>query len=490
MKNFIKPLILFCLIFVANPCLAASKKDDHHKNHKVAKSKNHKKVAKKVVVKKAPKKSVDQPIKVEESKKSRTKNLGVEALQGSSPLQVTPISQTAQVKSVQEVQMEQHIKKAEEQLSNPKEESSSAASKKHYLQEAQYYFLFDPDTKEVLLARNPDARIAPSSMTKLMTAYVVFNQVKNGRISFDSQCLIGKDAFKKRGSSMFLNYGDVVTIDELLQGLLAVSGNDAAVALAETTAGGFENFITLMNIEAKKLGMDNSHFRNPHGLAEEGHYMSMRDLATLTAHLYQDFPEYSHYLGIEEFTYNKVTQRSRNPLIKSNYEGTLGGKTGHTDEGGYGVVGVVKRDDRRLIAVVNKARTPKQRAQIITELMDYGFEKYKKLTLFDKDQVVANAKTWLGTKTKVDIMVGQKVAINVPRDIEVNSIKAIAKYRGPIYAPIKKGAQIATLVIEIDGYKTLEYPLFAKEKIDKVGYLRRMNQILRYKIASFFGGVF
>ncbi len=332
-------------------------------------------------------------------------------------------------------------------------------------------------------------RIAPSSMTKLMTAYVVFDQIKKGRISFDNQCLIGKDAWRKSGSSMFLNYGDVVSIEDLVKGLLVVSGNDAAIALSETTAGGYDNFVVLMNIKAKELGLKNSHFRNPHGLNEDGHYMTLRDLATLAISLYRDFPQYSHYFGISEFTYHNIKQRNRNPLIKENYDGIVGGKTGYTNDGGYGVIGIVKRDHRRLIAVVNKAKTPKQRTAIITDLLDYGFEDYKKLMLFEKDQEIASLQTWLGKKAQVAVATNQEIAINIPREKALEEVKVSVKYRGPIYAPIARGSKVATLVIEVKGYKTFEYSLFAKEKIDKVGILRKINQVLRYKIRSFFNKI-
>ncbi len=382
-------------------------------------------------------------------------------------------------------------KKAVKIVENNSENSAEPASPEarnakmiRDLQEAQFYFLLDADTKEVLLSKNPDARIPPSSMTKVMTAYVVFDQVKNGRVSLENQCMIGKDAWRKSGSSMFLNYGDIVTIDELMRGLLAVSGNDAAIALAETTAGGINNFVALMNQKAKDLGLTNSHFKNPHGLAEEGHYMSVRDLATLTYRIYQDFPQYSHYLGIQEFTYRNIKQINRNPLIKGNYDGVLGGKTGHTDAGGYGVLGAVKRDDRMLIAVVNKAPTPKKRAALIVDLMDYGFENYNKLTLFNKGQEVTDIPTWLGSDSEVKATVNDDVAFNLPRGKVLDNINVTVKYKGPLYAPVAKGDKIGTLLVEIKGYKNLEYPLFAKESVDKAGYLKRINQILRYKMAG------
>ncbi len=352
------------------------------------------------------------------------------------------------------------------------------------LQEAQFYFLLDADTKEVLLAKNPDSRIPPSSMTKVMTAYVVFDQVKKGRIRLDNQCVVGKDAWKKYGSSMFLNYGDIVTIDELVSGLLAVSGNDAAIALAESTAGGIDKFVDLMNQKAQELGLTNSHFKNPHGLFEEDHYMSVRDLATLTSRIYQDFPQYSHYLGIQEFTYRHITQRNRNPLIKGNYEGVLGGKTGHTDAGGYGVVAAAKRDDRMLIAVVNKVPTPKKRAALIFDLMDYGFDNFNKLSLFSKNQPVAKVKTWLGAKSKINAVVDRDIAISVPHGKNDQDVKVKLQYKEPLYAPIAKGDNIGTMKIEVQGYKNFEYPIYAEESVEKAGYLKRIVQITRYKISG------
>jgi D-alanyl-D-alanine carboxypeptidase (penicillin-binding protein 5/6) len=351
--------------------------------------------------------------------------------------------------------------------------------------ESQFYFLIDADTKEVLLAKNPDVRIPPSSMTKMMTAYVVFDQISKGRITLSNQCLIGKDAWRKSGSSMFLNYGDVVTVEELIKGLLAVSGNDAAIALAESTSGGMNNFVALMNEKAKELGLTNSHFKNPHGLYEEDHYMSVRDIATLAIRICQDFPQYSKYLGIPEFTYRNITQKNRNPLIKENYEGVIGGKTGHTNEGGYGVIGIVKRDNRRLIAVINKVKTPTQRAKAITKIFDYGFLAYKKLVIFQKNQTVINLKTWLGDKIKIDAITNQEIALNIPRDKALSAVKVKVQYLEPLYTPIAEGTKIANLIVEIDGYKTLEYPLFAKEKIGKAGYFNRIIQVLRYKISNF-----
>jgi len=354
------------------------------------------------------------------------------------------------------------------------------------LHNGKYYFLMDIDNKEILLSRNADERMAPSSMTKLMTAYVVFDQIKKGIVRLDNRCMIGKDAWRKTGSSMFLNYGDVVSIEDLLKGLLAVSANDAAIALAQTTTSNYANFIDLMNSKARELNMLNSHFMNPHGLHEDGHYMTLRDLATLATRLYQDFPEYSKFLSIPEFTYRNITQKNRNPLIKKNYDGTLGGKTGHTNQGGYGIVAVVKRENRMLVAVVNKAPNPKIRENIVTELFDYGFENFKKINFFEKNDVVTKINVWLGNKKDVEAIIKEQVNFNLPRNKSINDIKVQTEFKSPLNAPIKKDTKIGILSVEIKGLKTIKYDLYAKETVDKVGYIRKIKRILEYKIKNYF----
>lgn len=371
-------------------------------------------------------------------------------------------------------------------LLNHKVNNAFASIAYQYLENASYYLLIDADTSEILKSRNINEKISPSSMTKLMTAYVVFDQVKKGNVNLQNRCLIGKDAWRKSGSSMFLNYGDVVSVDDLLKGLLAVSANDAAIALAQTTANSYEHFINLMNIKAKELNMNNSHFMNPHGLHQDGHYMTLKDLATLIIRLYNDFPQYAQYLSIPEFTYRNITQKNRNPLIKNHYEGIVGGKTGHTNQGGYGLVTLVKRDNRRLVAVVNKAPTPKIRENIITELLDYGFNNFKKIYIFEKGDEVAKINVWLGNKKQIKGIINQSINFNVNREIDIDDIKVEIKYKSPLYAPIKKNDVIGTMQININGYETKNFDIFAKENIDKVGFIRKIKRILEYKIKNYF----
>lgn len=349
----------------------------------------------------------------------------------------------------------------------------------------QFYYLIDLDTKEVLAEKNSDVQIPPSSMTKVMTAFVAFDLIEKKQLSLDQQCKIGYDSWRKSGSSMFLNHGDVVSIDTLLQGLLAVSGNDAAVAIAKNAAGSVEKFVEIMNETAKKIGLTDSHFMNPHGLYEKGHYMSLRDLATLAIRFYEKFPQYTSYLSIPKFTYENITQYNRNPLMKKHYDGVVAGKTGHTNQGGYGVLGVVKRDNRRLVGVINKASTPSQRTESIIKLFDFGFNNYKQLNLFKKGQKVTEVNTWLGDKSRVAVVVKDDVIFNTKQNININNIDAKVNFLGPIYAPIDEGAKIAELIITVDKNKKYKYPLYAEKAVKKAGFFNKIRQVLRYKINNF-----
>lgn len=351
--------------------------------------------------------------------------------------------------------------------------------------EQDYYLLFDPDLNEVLLANNHLEPMAPSSMTKLMTAYIVFEQIEQRKIALDDYCLIGKDAWNKYGSTMFLDHGDLVQISDLLKGLLVMSGNDAAIALAQTTTrSGYDNFIDAMNYKATELGMFNTHFTNPHGLNEDGHYSTLFDLAILIKKLYEDFPQYTHFLELDKFEFNGISQKSRNPLIKNSYDGALGGKTGYTNDGGYGVAALVKRNHRRLIAVVNKMPTPKARAKKVTELLDYGFNSYKKIVFFNKGEIVTSLSTWLGYDKEVKAFIDQDVILNIPSQVNLDDIKIEVDYLKPIYAPITQGDKIAHLHISIDGYGGYNYPLFAKHDVVKIDFFDKVKLILNDMIVK------
>ena len=353
------------------------------------------------------------------------------------------------------------------------------------LGKAKYLLLIDQDTNEVLLEKNADAIIYPSSMTKLMTAYVVFKQLQAGKISLNDKCLIGSDAQNKIGSKMLLEKKDVVTIDQLISGLIIVSGNDAAVALAQAVSGSVADFAALMNKNAKEIGLKNSQFKNPHGLNQDGHYMSLRDLAILSKRIKEEFPEYSHYFAEEEMVFNDNIRKNHNPLIQNKYPGATGMKTGMTSKGGYGMVGTAQRGKKRLIAITNNADSASQREEIITAMLDYGFEGYTKVNILNKGERVTKAKTWLGKKEDVDLVIAENVEINIPNFYPTDEINLEVKYQEPIYTPIAQGQPVANLVIKIADKKIREVPLLAQENIDKADLLHRIYHSTRYKIYQF-----
>lgn len=351
---------------------------------------------------------------------------------------------------------------------------------------AKYVFLIDYDSKEIILEKNADVKISPSSMTKMMTAYIVFDHLKQGKITLNNKCLIGKEAWSKGGSTMFLNYGDIVTINKLLTGLLVVSGNDAAIALAEIISGNDKDFAQLMNKTAKKIGLKNSNFKNPHGLNEEGHYMTLRDLATLSIKIINDFPEYMHYFSTPKFTYKNITQNNRNPLLAKKYKGIMGMKTGYTSKGGYGITAIANRNGRKLIAITNGTKTAKKREKIITQTLNYGFNNYKKVTIFNKGSIIANSKVWFGDNDLLQLVSKNDVTVTLPKNKTINDLKVKIKYKQDIiYAPISKEKEMAILTIEFAGKKIKELSLFAKENIDKASFFDRIWGIIKYKFYTF-----
>ena len=356
-----------------------------------------------------------------------------------------------------------------------------SASEFNSIKNHDYLLLLDKDSKEILISKNSHTRMAPSSMTKLMTAYVVFDQIKQGNVKLENYCVIGKDAWRKRGSTMFLNYGDIVSIEDLLTGLLTVSGNDASIALAQTVGKDYNNFISLMNLKAKELGMNDSKFKNPHGLNQDGHYMSLFDLAILLSSFYEDFPEYTSYLGRKQFTYGNITQYNSNPLIKKNYKGMVAGKTGHTNDGGYGITASVTRGNRTLIGIVNKVRTPSQRTRLITELFDFGFDEFQQIELFKKDEEIAMVKTWTGEKKFVPVASNKDIVFNIPKNIDINDIKVSVNYDGPVQTPIQEGKKIASLKVQIKNYKTLNYSLFATQNVRKAKFFTLVSEKIYYQ---------
>ncbi|MBI1181390.1 MAG: D-alanyl-D-alanine carboxypeptidase [Alphaproteobacteria bacterium] len=355
--------------------------------------------------------------------------------------------------------------------------------------QAKQAIMIDATTGDVLMAKNPDEHMAPSSMTKMMTDYVLFDALKHGALSLDEELTVSERAWHMGGSTMFLKVGDRVKVEDLIKGTIIVSGNDACVALAEGLGGSVQNFVNMMNKMAEKLGMENSHFMNPHGLAEEGHYSTARDLSTLARHIIQDFPEYYPYYSQREFSYGEnlktglpIKQANRNPALGV-VQGVDGLKTGYTDEGGYGVTVSGKRGNTRLILVINGLPSKQARADESRGLMEWGFRNFDTYTLLKAGQVIEQAPVWLGVKAKVPLTVAKDVTVTLSREARMGA-KATISYDAPIKAGTPKGTPVGTLKLTLPGMQDIEVPLVVGEEIDKVGTFGKVGSAIDYLLSG------
>lgn len=339
---------------------------------------------------------------------------------------------------------------------------------------ASHAILIDLDTEEELYSKNPDQAMAPSSMSKLMTTYIVFEALKNKKISMDSEFTISENAWKTGGSKMFIEVNSNVSVKDLILGMLVQSGNDATIALAEGIAGSEAEFVALMNQKSQDMGLLNSNFSNVTGLPDPHHYMSARDLAILAKRLIVDFPEYYNLFSEKEFTYNNITQPNRNSLIGE--EGVDGLKTGHTEAGGFGVVVSAQQDGNRLIAVVNGLNSDKERIENSKSLLDYGFANFNFASLDTKNISSLETNIWHGEKSKVEISLNEKIKLILPKNIPIEKIKMKALLNNKVQAPVKAGEAIGELDVEIPDYKTIKIALKAASNVEEGSFIRKMAQ--------------
>jgi len=349
---------------------------------------------------------------------------------------------------------------------------------------AREYVLVDFQTGTVLGAKDADKQMPPSSMSKLMTAYMAFDALRSGRLSLDDELTVSRNAWQlggaaSGGSTMFLNPGARVKVEDLLRGMIVQSGNDACVVLAEALAGSEESFAEQMTAKAKELGMLNSNFRNSTGLPDPDHYMSPRDLATLAKHIIQDFPEYYSLYSETSFTYNNITQGNRNPLLYRVGSGADGLKTGHTSIAGYGLTGSAIRNGRRLILVANGMDSMRNRDEETAKLMDWGFREFTNRALFAAGEVVTDAEVWLGDAGGVNLIIPQDVVVTVPRAAN-RGLDVRVVYQGPIPAPIAKGTEVAKVVITGSDLAPIEIPLQAATDVGRLGYIGRLKAAASY----------
>jgi D-alanyl-D-alanine carboxypeptidase (penicillin-binding protein 5/6) len=348
--------------------------------------------------------------------------------------------------------------------------------------QAKHALILEAETGAVLLDKFAEERIPPASMSKVMTAYLVFDYLKQGRAKLEDELPVSEQAWRTGGSKMFVPIGSRIKIDDLLRGMIIQSGNDACVVLAEGLAGSLANFIDQMNEKAKQIGLKDSHFANVDGLPDPDHYMTARDLATLAVRTIEDFPEYYHYYGEKDYNFNNINQGNRNPLLYRDI-GADGLKTGHTDEAGYSLLASVKRDKRRVILVLNGLPSMKARGTESERLIEWAFREYNDYQLFAVGDKVDDAEVWLGAEPKVPMTVAKDFLVTLPRKSRKDMKVSIA-YDKPVPAPIKKGDKVGKLVVTAPEMAPAEAPLVAAGNVDRMGPVGRIAMVAAHLIWS------
>lgn len=360
-----------------------------------------------------------------------------------------------------------------------------AAAAPPYNTEAPIAYMQDLSSGAVLYSKNADHRMPPASMAKMMTTHIVFRLIQRGELKLDQKFVVRPETWKQwhgpqAGSTMFLSPGEEVSVENLLHGIVTLSGNDACVVLAEGIAGTEQAFAALMNEEAKRLGMSNSHFGNSNGWPDEGiTYTTAKDLTRLARATVEETPDlYKQFYGTREFTWGKtmggaaITQGNRNPLL-GRVEGADGLKTGHTEEAGYGFTGSAEQNGRRLIMVVAGLDSFNGRIAESIRFMDWGFRAWKAQPLFKKGQEVEKAPVQLGSESEVGLVAPKNLAVTLPRGASANmTVKLV--YDGPIKAPIKKGDKIAQLVVSTPDTAPQVMPLVAANDVEEAGIFGRL----------------
>jgi len=348
--------------------------------------------------------------------------------------------------------------------------------------------LVDYNSDKVLYEMDSDFRISPASMSKIMTTIVAFDLLKQGKISLDDQVIVSEKAWRMSQSgfsSMFIMLNDSVTIEELLKGIIIVSGNDACVALAEGIAGTEENFVEMMNEKAEEIGLLNTSFGNSSGIEDYQNFSTVRDIATMSKHLIVNYPKYYEYFKEIEFTWDRtggdpIKQGNRNPLLYKNI-GADGIKTGYLDSERYSLAASVIGEKRRLISVISGFQTKKARSLDTIKLISWGLRNTTTYEIAEKNIPNFKFKTWLGKKDFVNGIVKEDVYLTISKK-EIKNLKITINYNGPIKAPIEKDQEIATLIVKIDDEEIRSLPIYSNEKIKKVNLFKSLFLSLNYMI--------
>jgi serine-type D-Ala-D-Ala carboxypeptidase (penicillin-binding protein 5/6) len=341
---------------------------------------------------------------------------------------------------------------------------------------AESAWVYDMTTDTVLLEKNAHEKLPPASMSKLMTINMLFEALRDGRVHLDDRFPVSAHAKSMQGSTMFLNETDRPTVEELIKGIVVLSGNDACVVVAEGLAGTEEAFARKMNERAKALGMTDSTFANASGWPDPNQRMSMHDLGTLAARLIREFPEYYGYFGLTEFPWdNRAPDNrfNRNPLLKLGI-GADGLKTGHTEEAGYGLVGSAIQGGRRVVVVISGLSSDRDRSQEAERIINWAFREFTQRTVATKGTRIADADVWMGAKTTVGLVLPADLSLLLP-SLAQDKLKAEVKFTGPIEAPIAEGQKLAEMTVEVPGMAPAVVPLVADQAIAKGGFTTKLR---------------
>jgi len=353
---------------------------------------------------------------------------------------------------------------------------------------ANYVILQDHLSGKILYEKDADNKIYPASLTKIMTSIVVFDLLKNGETTLDEKIIVSERAWRMSQSgysSMFIMLGDKISVENLLKGIIIVSGNDACVALAEGLAGTEKNFVIMMNEKAEEIGMVNSNFANSSGINDVNNYSTVRDILVMSRYLINNYQDYYTYFKEKTFTWNRtggdpITQNNRNPLLYKNI-GVDGIKTGFLTVEKYSLAASIKSGERRITAVSSGFNTKKSRSTESSKLLNWGLRNFDTIQVGKKNEVLASLKVWLGKKTKVNVTIDEDLFFTIPKR-KKSTIKAIIEYNTPIKAPINKGEPIGKLKVYIAGYLKKEIDILSSENIKKTNIFVRVFRSLNYYV--------
>lgn len=333
--------------------------------------------------------------------------------------------------------------------------------------------LIDLQTNTILFEKNAHELAPPSSMSKMLTVYIAFEYIKKGLLSFDDQFIVSKKAWRMQGSKMFLNEGSRVSVRDLIRGIIVLSGNDAAITLAEGIAGSEADFVILLNQKARDFGIKHGRFKNVTGWPDPRQLLTVREIAVIAKRSILDFPEYYDFYREAEMTYNRIRQPNRNTLLGEGI-GCDGLKTGNTDGGGYGIAASTLQKGRRLLLVLNGCKTPKIRAMEAKRLLKWGNGAFVSPVYFEKGQIVDHASVWLGRQKIVPVYTKEKIALTIPK-AHATKFKAEIVYPGVLEAPIKKGQRVGDVVLSYGDEEKGRFALYAGQDVQKVGIFGRFT---------------